>query len=140
MSWVKLLSFHALAMFLRHDIKVVATREPKSRSIDSLKGRWAYLMRSKGVQTSRPLSVKGDRVYVVGWLSVGEETNRCDKVESQWIVAVRPLCHLQYLVTYLSYLQRILPATRSRCVASLEVEPEAWNKVFSYRFFSRASK
>ncbi|KAI3718046.1 hypothetical protein L6452_18889 [Arctium lappa] len=30
--------------------------------------------------------------------------------ESQWIVAARPLCHLQYPVAYLSRLQRILPA------------------------------
>uniref|UniRef100_A0A6N2KH07 Regulator of rDNA transcription protein 15 n=1 Tax=Salix viminalis TaxID=40686 RepID=A0A6N2KH07_SALVM len=32
--------------------------------------------------------------------------------ESQWIVAARPLCHLQYPVAYLSRLQRILPAAR----------------------------
>lgn len=32
--------------------------------------------------------------------------------ESQWIVAARPLCHLQYPVAYLSRLQRILPITR----------------------------
>ena len=31
---------------------------------------------------------------------------------SQWIVAARPLCHLQYPVAYLSRLQRILPAAR----------------------------
>ena len=30
--------------------------------------------------------------------------------ESQWIVAARPLCRLQYPVAYLSRLQRILPA------------------------------
>ncbi|XLS74823.1 hypothetical protein HN51_031688, partial [Arachis hypogaea] len=30
-----------------------------------------------------------------------------------WIVAARPLCHLQYPVAYLSRLQRILPAARS---------------------------
>jgi hypothetical protein len=29
---------------------------------------------------------------------------------SQWIVAARPLCHLQCPVAYLSRLQRILPA------------------------------
>ena len=29
---------------------------------------------------------------------------------SQWIVATRPLCHLQCPVTYLSHLQRIQPA------------------------------
>jgi hypothetical protein len=32
--------------------------------------------------------------------------------ESQWIVAARPLCHLQYPVAYLSRLQRIRPAVR----------------------------
>ncbi|KAI3670672.1 hypothetical protein L1987_87733 [Smallanthus sonchifolius] len=32
-----------------------------------------------------------------------------EMAESQWIVAARPLCHLQYPVTYLSRLQRILP-------------------------------
>jgi hypothetical protein len=32
---------------------------------------------------------------------------------SQWIVAARPLCHLQYPVAYLSRLQRIQPAVRS---------------------------
>lgn len=32
--------------------------------------------------------------------------------ESQWIVAARPLCHLQYPVAYLSRLQGILPAAR----------------------------
>ena len=31
---------------------------------------------------------------------------------SQWIVAARPLCHLQCPVAYLSRLQRILPADR----------------------------
>jgi hypothetical protein len=31
---------------------------------------------------------------------------------SQWIVAARPLCHLQCPAAYLSRLQRILPAAR----------------------------
>ncbi|KAK7384428.1 hypothetical protein VNO78_30122 [Psophocarpus tetragonolobus] len=31
---------------------------------------------------------------------------------AMWIVAARPLCHLQYPVAYLSRLQRILPAAR----------------------------
>lgn len=34
------------------------------------------------------------------------------RAESQWIVAARPLCHLQYPVAYLSRLQRILLAAR----------------------------
>src|SRR5262249_17171324 len=41
----------------------------------------------------------------------GHESER-HRAESQWIVAARPLCHLQYPVAYLSRLQRILPAAR----------------------------
>ena len=41
----------------------------------------------------------------------GDESER-QRAESQWIVAARPLCHLQYPVAYLSRLQRILPAAR----------------------------
>uniref|UniRef100_A0A2N9GDY6 Senescence-associated protein n=1 Tax=Fagus sylvatica TaxID=28930 RepID=A0A2N9GDY6_FAGSY len=41
----------------------------------------------------------------------GDESKR-HRAESQWIVAARPLCHLQYPVAYLSRLQRILPVTR----------------------------
>jgi hypothetical protein len=40
-------------------------------------------------------------------MSVGSESRR-RRAESQWIVAARPLCHLQYPVAYLSRLQRIL--------------------------------
>ena len=39
--------------------------------------------------------------------------------ESQWIVAARPLCHLQYPVAYLSRLQRI------RAAAGLELRFKA---------------
>uniref|UniRef100_A0A6N2N562 Senescence-associated protein n=1 Tax=Salix viminalis TaxID=40686 RepID=A0A6N2N562_SALVM len=42
---------------------------------------------------------------------LGDESER-HGAESQWIVAARPLCHLQYPVAYLSRLQRILPAAR----------------------------
>lgn len=41
----------------------------------------------------------------------GDESKR-QRAESQWIVAARPLCHLQYPVAYLSRLQRILPAAQ----------------------------
>jgi hypothetical protein len=41
----------------------------------------------------------------------GDESKR-HRAESQWIVAARPLCHLQYPVAYLSRLQRILLVTR----------------------------
>lgn len=42
----------------------------------------------------------------------GRDESKQRKAESQWIVAARPLCHLQYPVAYLSRLQRILPAAR----------------------------
>ncbi|XXG87914.1 hypothetical protein AAC387_Pa12g0257 [Persea americana] len=45
----------------------------------------------------------------------GDESVR-HGAESQWIVAARPLCHLQYPVAYLSRLQRILPAVRSKLI------------------------
>uniref|UniRef100_K4C4G4 Uncharacterized protein n=1 Tax=Solanum lycopersicum TaxID=4081 RepID=K4C4G4_SOLLC len=41
----------------------------------------------------------------------GDESER-QRAESQWIVAARPLCHLQYPVAHLSHLQWILPAAR----------------------------
>ncbi|PPR85939.1 hypothetical protein GOBAR_AA34756 [Gossypium barbadense] len=39
----------------------------------------------------------------------GRDELKRQKAESQWIMAARPLCHLQYPVAYLSHLQRILP-------------------------------
>ncbi|KAF7807834.1 hypothetical protein G2W53_039995 [Senna tora] len=45
-------------------------------------------------------------------LDKGEGRIEATRAESQWIVAARPLCHLQYPVAYLSRLQRILPATQ----------------------------
>ncbi|KAK8547740.1 hypothetical protein V6N13_027353 [Hibiscus sabdariffa] len=42
----------------------------------------------------------------------GSDESKRQRAESQWIVAARPLCHLQYPVAYLSRLQRILPAAR----------------------------
>ncbi|PHT25327.1 hypothetical protein CQW23_35042 [Capsicum baccatum] len=48
-----------------------------------------------------------------GWLDwMGRDEPERQRAESQWIVAARPLCHLQYPVAYLSRLQRILPAAR----------------------------
>ncbi|PHT27055.1 hypothetical protein CQW23_33340 [Capsicum baccatum] len=48
-----------------------------------------------------------------GWLDwMGRDEPERQKAESQWIVAAWPRCHLQYPVTYLSCLQRILPAAR----------------------------
>ncbi|PHT27253.1 Regulator of rDNA transcription protein 15 [Capsicum baccatum] len=47
------------------------------------------------------------------WLDwMGRDEPERQRAESQWIVAARPLCHLQYPVAYLSRLQRILPAAR----------------------------
>ena len=45
-------------------------------------------------------------------MSRGRDESKRHRAESQWIVAARPLCHLQYPVAYLSRLQRILPAAR----------------------------
>ncbi|PHT28903.1 hypothetical protein CQW23_31501 [Capsicum baccatum] len=48
-----------------------------------------------------------------GWLDwMGRDEPERQRAESQWIVAARPLCHLQYPVAYLSCLQRILPTAR----------------------------
>ncbi|PHT27707.1 hypothetical protein CQW23_32686 [Capsicum baccatum] len=47
------------------------------------------------------------------WLDwMGRDDPERQRAESQWIVAARPLCHLQYPVAYLSHIQRILPAAR----------------------------
>ncbi|KAH1030195.1 hypothetical protein J1N35_000197 [Gossypium stocksii] len=46
------------------------------------------------------------------WIGGGRDESKRQRAESQWIVAARPLCHLQYPVAYLSRLQRILPAAR----------------------------
>ncbi|PHT27712.1 hypothetical protein CQW23_32691 [Capsicum baccatum] len=47
------------------------------------------------------------------WLDwMGRDEPERQRAESQWIVAARPLCHLQHPVAYLSRLQRILPAAR----------------------------
>ena len=43
---------------------------------------------------------------------MGRDESERQRAESQWIVAARPLCHLQYPVAYLSRLQRIQSAAR----------------------------
>ena len=48
----------------------------------------------------------------VEWKRRGRDESKRRRAESQWIVAARPLCHLQSPVAYLSRLQRILPAAR----------------------------
>ncbi|CAN4096872.1 unnamed protein product [Withania somnifera] len=42
----------------------------------------------------------------------GRDKSERQRAESRWIVEARPLYHLQYPVTYLSHLQRMLPAAR----------------------------
>ena len=60
------------------------------------------------VQIHNPLSCV---IAIFGEGCGGDESKR-HRAESQWIVAARPLCHLQYPVAYLSRLQRIQPAAR----------------------------
>ena len=57
------------------------------------------------------LKIVNFREGQLGGSNGGDESVR-HGAESQWIVAARPLCHLQYPVAYLSRLQRILPAAR----------------------------
>lgn len=51
-------------------------------------------------------------IYYCWGVGRGRNESERHRAESQWIVAARPLCHLQYPVAYLSRLQRILPAAR----------------------------
>ncbi len=48
----------------------------------------------------------------VAWCGGGRDESMRRGAGSQWIVAARPLCHLQCPVAYLSRLQRIQPAAR----------------------------
>jgi hypothetical protein len=64
-------------------------------------------------------------------MSVGSESRR-RRAESQWIVAARPLCHLQYPVAYLSRLQRILLNDRLKLnfkAAPTEMLPDRGSQV-----------
>ena len=101
---VKLPSFHALAMFLRHGIGVVETRGPGSRPKDSLKGRGGRPGAFRnGSNLRATVGERGEGMYVVGWLSVGgRDKLERHRAESQWIMAAKPLYHLQYPVAYLS--------------------------------------
>ena len=67
------------------------------------------------VQSRDPGNAAGSRPSlrdVVPLEGLGGDESERHVAESQWIVAARPLCHLQYTVAYLSRLQRILPAAR----------------------------
>ena len=57
-----------------------------------------------------------------GW---GRDRIGATWAESQWIVAARPLCHLQYPVAYLSRLQRILPAARREFLQGVPCDSSA---------------
>ncbi|KAK0594405.1 hypothetical protein LWI29_034335 [Acer saccharum] len=66
-----------------------------------------------GLPKPRPKCAHGDSecLSAVSWWggAKGRDESERHRAESQWIVAARPLCHLQYPVAYLSRLQRILP-------------------------------
>ena len=66
---------------------------------------------SRGVRMGRR-SLGGPVSPDAGVVGEGRDESKRHRAESQWIVAARPLCHLQYPVAYLSRLQRILPAAR----------------------------
>ncbi|KAK7376529.1 hypothetical protein VNO78_34520 [Psophocarpus tetragonolobus] len=61
-------------------------------------------------QGLRPCTASWDKTFAMDREREGRI--KATRAESQWIVAARPLCHLQYPVAYLSRLQRILPAAR----------------------------
>ncbi|PHT27761.1 Regulator of rDNA transcription protein 15 [Capsicum baccatum] len=66
---------------------------------------------------------------LAGWLDwMGRDEPEKQRAESQWIVAARPLFHLQYHVAYLSCLQRILPAARWKLYfkAAVATLPPRW--------------
>lgn len=50
--------------------------------------------------------------YSLEWRVGGRDESVRRGAGSQWIVAARPLCHLQCPVAYLSRLQRIQPTAR----------------------------
>lgn len=72
--------------------------------------------RNKGMIVGLGVGVDNLRLDIGKWRFVfvlrGRDESERRRAESQWIVAARPLCHLQYPVAYLSRLQRILPAAR----------------------------
>ena len=56
---------------------------------------------------------------------LGRDESERRRAESQWIMAARPLYHLQYPIAYLSRLQRILPIAQweLRYKAAVETHP-----------------
>ncbi|KAL2319149.1 hypothetical protein Fmac_033025 [Flemingia macrophylla] len=85
---------------------------PKYRSLEfhpKLSPYHCYARATCFVSGGLKENILGDLEIFLGWVG---GTNRSYEAESQWIVAARPLCHLQYPVAYLSRLQRIIPVAR----------------------------
>lgn len=102
--------------FHKYTTRVTGTRtlpDPKGRSRGAGPRRALGLNEAKGL---RPFLKKTNlsRYGVGDGVSGrrGRDESKRHRAESQWIVAARPLCHLQYPVAYLSRLQRILPVVR----------------------------
>ncbi|CAJ1972003.1 unnamed protein product [Sphenostylis stenocarpa] len=70
--------------------------------------RWTKILGGVGECKSIGFGHRSSRTS----LGKGEGRIKATRAESQWIVAARPLCHLQYPVAYLSRLQRILLAVQ----------------------------
>ena len=79
-------------------------------SSDDLRTNFSTLGKILAVVGRKPLGKVQETKMEWDVLGGRDESER-RRAESQWIVAARPLCHLQYPVAYLSRLQRILPAT-----------------------------
>ncbi|KAK7299205.1 hypothetical protein VNO77_45922 [Canavalia gladiata] len=76
-------------------------------------GAWCLVLGAWCLVLGAWCLVLGAWCLVLGaWCLVLEGRIEATRAESQWIVAARPLCHLQYPVAYLSRLQRILPIIR----------------------------
>jgi len=86
----------------------MAATAPMSRPTVFFVKPWTIHSRDPGNAARSPPSLR-DVVPLEGL--GGVESERYG-VESKWIVAAKPLCHLQYPITYLSHLQRILPAAQ----------------------------
>ena len=124
---------HGRAIPPRHDDGPSARRRgrcdgiparARSRVVASPPPRRRWLMGPRAARDLRPR--RGTRIRIgvapshgfargaaVRDRGVGYESVRLG-AGSQWIVAARPLCHLQCPVAYLSRLQRILPAARPK--------------------------
>ncbi|WJZ83238.1 hypothetical protein VitviT2T_002937 [Vitis vinifera] len=107
------ISLRAIVFERRHDMGTGVGGIPTSRGIEGSGGH-SRRVAGGGFKPQGRGRGKGSAGECVNGGGVGgrDESER-HRAESQWIVAARPLCHLQYPVAYLSRLQRILPAARS---------------------------